>query len=70
MTLTSLAAPVALVQAKSLKIASVFLKEENYKMVCYTLYLSLANRQKSCYKVRIYTGEKRTFLEWAWHLTP
>jgi len=26
------------------------------------------NRQKSCYKVKIYTDEKLTFLEVAWHL--
>jgi len=43
--------------------ARMFLKEENiwYKMVCYTLYLRLANRQKSCLKVRIYADEKLTF---------
>jgi len=37
-------------------------------MVYYTLYLSQANRQKSCCKVSIYTGEKLTFLKGAWHL--
>jgi len=49
MTVTSLVA--------TLKKASVFLKEEKicYKMAYYTLYLSQANRQKSCYKIRIFT---------------
>jgi len=36
-------------------------------MVYYILYLSEANRQDSCYKVSIYTDEKR-FLKEAWHL--
>jgi len=56
-----------LVQAKSLKVTSVFLKEEKIcnKMVYYTLHLSLTNRQKSCCKVRIYTDEKVTFLKGA-----
>jgi len=35
----------------------------------YTTLLRLANRQKSCYKVRIYTDKKLTFLKGAWHLT-
>jgi len=28
-----------------------------YKMIYYTLYLSYANRQKSCCKIRIYTDK-------------
>jgi len=37
--------------------ALVFFKREEicYKMVYYTLHLRKANRQKSCYKVRLYT---------------
>jgi len=48
----------------------MFSKEEKscHKMVYYTLYLSKANRQISCYKVRIYTDEKLTFLKGACHL--
>jgi len=57
-------------KAKSLKIGSVFLKEEKncYKMVYYTLYLSSVNCQKSRWKVRIYGDEKPTFLNEAWQM--
>jgi len=51
---TSLASAV-LPQAKSLRMASVFVKEE---MVYYTLYFFIQVKPivwKSCYKVRIYT---------------
>jgi len=43
--------------------ASVFLKEERicYKMVYYTLYFSLANRQKLRWKVRIYVDKNGLF---------
>jgi len=39
---------------------SMFLKGEKicYKMVYYTLCIGSANRQKSCWKVRIYVDEK------------
>jgi len=43
------------------------LKEE--KIDYYTLRLGQAHFQISRLKVRIYAGEKRTFLKGAWHLT-
>jgi len=48
---------------KILKMTSMFLEQKIFfKMVYYALHL------KSCYKVRIYTDEKVTFLKGAWHL--
>jgi len=56
MAVMSLVAVAALqVQAKLLKMASVFLKEAKicYIMVYYTLCLDSVNRQKSRWKVKI-----------------
>jgi len=57
MGVTSLVAVVAPRTGKIIKNGlGVFGRGEN--LVYYTLHLSYANRQKSCYKVRIYTDEK------------
>jgi len=63
MTMTSLVEVVAHRTDKNIK--NLFSKEEKicYKMVCCTLYLHGADRQKLCYKVRIYTDQKLTFFE-------
>jgi len=65
MTMTSLVEVVAHRTDKNIK--NLFSKEEKicYKMVCCTLYLHGADRQKLCYKVRIYTDQKLTFLKGA-----
>jgi len=45
--------------------AYVFLKEEKiyYKLVCYTLYLGVVNRQKSRWKAIIYADKDPGFSE-------
>jgi len=58
-----------LIAAKSLKMASMFLKEEKicYKTVYFILCLGSVNCQKPRWKVRI-SRQKTDFLKGAWYL--
>jgi len=61
MTSTSLTAAIALRTGKIIKNGlRIFEGRESYTTLC---IFSLVNRQKSCYKVRIYTDEKTDFSE-------
>jgi len=69
MTPTSLAAAVAPRTGKINKNRPVFERGENLLQNGILHFaFKLVNRQKSCFKVRTFTGEKLTFLKGAWHL--